>query len=182
MNCPSCGAPMRLAAATRACSCDYCKTDGGDCKADDSGVQFLDEAPEHDVPDVRGGVCGTRCWRRVKLNACKKCHGLLVRDGHIWRPLIEKMRAAASRSGRFPAPADPADLERKVDMPAVPPADGYAFLFRRRPCGDVDCERCEAALAGWRRADADCADAAAERRVAKLRRLAELGVVFKSLR
>src|SRR5208282_6081280 len=99
MNCPSCGAPMRLAAGNASLRCDYCMN-VVIAQADDSGKQFLDEVVELVCP-----VCTVPLWNAtqagVQGHACKQCHGQLLQIGFI-EGLIEQLRAIFSLMVRPP--------------------------------------------------------------------------------
>ena len=139
MNCPSCGAPMRLANGNTSLRCDYCKNVVV-VKADDSGVQFLEEVPDSLCP-----ACATPLWNAVlakeKLNACKQCHGLLVAMG-AFGDLIENMRAEHPEV-TVPIPSDPAELQRKVDCPLCHQRMDTHFYFGGGNAVMSTCERCE---------------------------------------
>jgi LSD1 subclass zinc finger protein len=114
MNCPSCGAPLRLAPGNTSLRCDYCKIVVAVAAADDTGVQFLDELPDRACP-----TCSAALWKAVlasvELDACKQCHGLLAPMG-TFEVLVEKMRALHAER-EFPAPADESLLDRKMTCP-----------------------------------------------------------------
>ncbi len=113
MNCPSCGAPLKLAPGNTSLRCDYCKLVVA-VTADDSGVQFLDE-----LRNLKCPACASELWRgvlaTVELCACKKCHGLLVPMGRF-ELLVEKMRDQHAER-EIPSPMDDAELDRKVNCP-----------------------------------------------------------------
>jgi len=113
MNCPSCGAPLKLAPGNIGLRCDYCKLMVA-IAADDSGVQFLEEAIELACP-----TCAAALWRAVlttiELHACKKCHGLLVPMGDF-EVLVEKMQVVHAER-EFPGAIDEKELDRKVMCP-----------------------------------------------------------------
>jgi len=113
MNCPSCGAPLKLAQGNTSLHCDYCKITVA-VVGDDTGVQFLEEAPELTCP-----ACSAALWRAVlttiELDACKKCHGLLVPMGDF-EVLVEKMRVVHTER-EFSGPIDESELDSKVMCP-----------------------------------------------------------------
>jgi len=113
MNCPSCGAPLKLVPGNTSLRCDHCKA-MVTVAADDTGVQFLDE-----VQDLNCPACAAELWHAVlatvELDACKKCHGLLVPMGWF-EPLVEKMHVLHTER-EIPGPADEGELDRKVMCP-----------------------------------------------------------------
>jgi LSD1 subclass zinc finger protein len=139
MNCPSCGAPLRLAPGNTSLRCDYCKIVVA-VAADDTGVQFLDEAPELVCP-----ACAAALWKSVlatvELDACKQCHGLLAPMGWF-EPLVEKMRALHAER-EFPAAADDAALDRKVLCPRCRQRMDTHYYFGGGHAVMSTCERCE---------------------------------------
>jgi Zn-finger nucleic acid-binding protein len=104
---------MRLQSGNASLRCEYCKT-VVTLTPDDAGMQFLEETPELECPS-----CAVALWNAVlagaQLHTCRRCHGLLVRMNAL-EPLVEAMRAGHPGT-EIPAPADPADLERKVVCP-----------------------------------------------------------------
>lgn len=139
MNCPSCGAPMRLQNGNTSMVCEHCKTVVA-LSADDDGYQFLDEAPELLCP-----LCAVALWNavlaRVPVRTCKRCHGLLTGMSAL-EPLVEAMRAT-NPGGAIPAPADPADLDRRIDCPQCHQRMNTDFYAGGGNVVISGCERCE---------------------------------------
>lgn len=104
---------MRLANGNASLRCEFCKT-VVTLTPDDAGMQFLEEAPDLECPS-----CAVALWNAVmagvQLHACRRCHGLLVAMNAL-EPLVEAMRASHPGS-EIPAPADPADLDRRINCP-----------------------------------------------------------------
>ena len=113
MNCPSCGAPLRMATDNGSLRCDYCHSvvmaQGGE-----TGMQFVDEAAELTCPN-----CAVALWSvmlaGLRLHACKQCHGMLVEMGEF-EALIEAMRVKHPDT-MIPMQPDAADLKQKVACP-----------------------------------------------------------------
>lgn len=130
---------MRLANGNASLRCEYCQTMVA-VAADDSGIQFLDEAPELLCP-----VCSAALWNavlaRVQLHTCKQCHGYLVAMNAL-EPLVEAMRATHPGS-EIPAPADPADLDRKIGCPRCHRHMDMDFYAGGGNVVVAGCERCE---------------------------------------
>lgn len=139
MNCPSCGAPMRLGSGNASLRCEYCKT-VVTLAADEDGYEFLDETPELLCP-----VCGIALWNavlaRVPVHVCKRCHGLLA-GMSVLEPLVEAMRATHPGS-EIPAPAVPADLDRKISCPKCRQRMDTDFYAGGGNVVIAACERCE---------------------------------------
>lgn len=130
---------MRLANGNISLRCDYCKS-LVITKADDAGVQFLDE-----VQELTCATCQAALWDAVlaalQVNACRKCHGLLVSMGGF-EALIEKMRALHAER-EIPGPADEAELDRKVLCPKCRQRMDTHYYFGGGHAVMSTCERCE---------------------------------------
>ncbi len=130
---------MRLVNGNASLRCDYCKSVVIP-KADDSGIQFLDEVVELTCP-----VCAASLWNAalasVQVNACKQCRGLLVKMGAI-EALIEQMRAVHDDSV-IPPPSDPGDLNRRVECPRCHQRMDTHFYYGGGHAVISGCERCE---------------------------------------
>jgi LSD1 subclass zinc finger protein len=139
MNCPSCGAPMRMASGNSSMRCDYCHTVVA-VQGDESGVQFVDEAQALTCPN-----CAVALWDAmlagVKIDACKRCHGLLVPMGSF-EALVERMRAEQLGS-EIPTADDAADLDRRVNCPRCKQKMDTHYYFGGGHAVMSTCEKCE---------------------------------------
>jgi LSD1 subclass zinc finger protein len=139
MNCPSCGAPLRMAAGNTNMRCDYCHALVA-VAGDETGVQFVDEAQLLTCPN-----CTVALWDAmlagVKISACKECHGLLVPMGSF-EALIERMRTEQMGSEIAPA-ANAADLDRRVSCPQCHQTMDTHYYFGGGHAVMSSCERCE---------------------------------------
>ncbi len=140
MNCPSCGAPMRLATGDASMRCDYCKTVVM-LPAGDAGVTFLDESTQGlNCPD-----CAIPLWNStlggIKLWACKRCKGMLISMSAL-EPLIEHLRDKCKDS-EIPSAPDPADLRRLVDCPKCHRHTDVHFYMGGGGAIIATCENCE---------------------------------------
>ena len=81
---------MRLTSGNASLRCDYCKNVVV-AKADDTGVQFLDEAQKLTCPTCAAALWGA-ILAEIQISACKQCHGLLVSMADF-ELLLEHMRA-----------------------------------------------------------------------------------------
>lgn len=139
MNCPSCGAPLRISDANTSLRCDYCHS-VVTVQADETGVQFVDEAQELICPN-----CTVPVWNAllagVRLDACKRCHGLLVPTGSF-EALIERMRAE-NLGSEIPALGDAADLDRRVSCPKCRQRMETHFYYGGGHAVMSTCERCD---------------------------------------
>jgi len=113
MNCPSCGAPMRLKPDEDSYKCEYCHSVFLPERSDD-GVRVLGEVsaqacPVCNLPLVNAAIA------KVRILYCSKCQGMLI-PMQALPTLIDELRA--SQSGTAPQPAaDGSDLQRKIECP-----------------------------------------------------------------
>lgn len=113
MNCPSCGAPMRLKPDTTSFKCEYCQSVYFPEKNDD-GVRVLDEPAGQDCP-----LCNAPLVHAVlagqRIAYCTGCGGMLVPMQEL-ESLIDELRAGQG-SAADPAAPDKDDLRRKIACP-----------------------------------------------------------------
>jgi Zn-finger nucleic acid-binding protein len=139
MNCPSCGAAMRLEPEKDCLQCDYCHNIFFPQK-DDEGVSVFPEASEDTCP-----VCNVPLMNasiaKVRIEYCTHCRGMLIPMG-VFMTLVEEMRAGQPGT-LIPPPPDPAELRQKLGCPHChKPMDTH---FYAGP-GNVilaDCDACE---------------------------------------
>jgi Zn-finger nucleic acid-binding protein len=114
MNCPSCGAPMRLKPDMTSFKCEYCLSVYLPETNADDGVRVLGEPSGQDCP-----ICSTGLMHatlsNIRIRYCTKCHGMLVAM-EILQSLVEDLQAE-KRAGTIQPPADAADLRRKINCP-----------------------------------------------------------------
>jgi len=114
VNCPNCGAAMRMEAARECLVCDFCKTlHFPEPNAD--GVRVLGEpvetaCPVCEEPLVLAAAAGER------LLYCGRCRGLLIPMGSFVE-IVRTLRARHCQSAGKPAPVNPRDLERRLRCP-----------------------------------------------------------------
>ena len=130
---------MRLATGNTSLRCDYCKLVVA-VQADETGVQFLDEAPELTCP-----TCAAALWKSVlaamEVHACKTDRGLLVPMGDF-AALIDRMRGLHEER-EYPGPVDAAELQRKVMCPRCHERMDTHYYFGGGHAVMSTCERCE---------------------------------------
>ena len=138
MNCPSCGAALRLKADEVSLTCDYCKS-AYLPEMGDEGVRVLGEAAAELCP-----VCGIPMMHAAianeRIKYCTRCRGMLV-PMEAFTALIDELRAG--RHGHAPAtPADPRDLERRLDCPVCHHRMDTHFYGGPGNVVIDDCSRC----------------------------------------
>jgi Zn-finger nucleic acid-binding protein len=138
MNCPSCGAPMRLAHGDASLRCDYCRSVVV-VETDDMGVHDQDQAEGLACP-----VCASSLWNatlsRFPVRACQRCHGLLIAM-ELFDALIEALRDRDERI-RIPDAADPGDLKRITICPKCRQRMDTHFYYGGGSAVISGCERC----------------------------------------
>ncbi|MGD0941909.1 MAG: zf-TFIIB domain-containing protein [Terracidiphilus sp.] len=142
MNCPSCGAPMKLKADAQSFKCEYCQSVYFPEKNDD-GVRVLEEPSGHDCP-----VCMVPLMHaylgKSPVIYCTKCNGMLIAMA-MMEATIEAVRAERRGETAPPAP-DKDDLRRKINCPQCHrPMDAH---FYGGP-GNVVIDSCEECSVIW---------------------------------
>ena len=118
MNCPSCGAAMRLKPDMTSFRCDYCQRVFLPEANEDDGVRVLGEPSGQSCP-----ICTTNCATglvhatldNIRICYCTKCRGMLVPMGSL-SALVDAVKGE-KRGGAIQPPADAADLQRKTNCP-----------------------------------------------------------------
>ncbi len=113
MNCPNCGAAMRLEKDREYFTCDYCKSLHFPAPNAD-GIRVLGEPSELEcplcwVPLVHAAAGGQR------VLYCERCRGLLAAMD-VFLVMLEELRAAR-RSGSQPRPTNWDELRRQILCP-----------------------------------------------------------------
>lgn len=141
MNCPSCGAPMRLKPGEDSYKCDYCQSVYYPEQNED-GVRVL-EAADETCP-----ICNTTLSHASLLNTrilyCTKCRGMLVAM-EIFKSLISKEQILQGGSMIQPT-ADTSDLQRKINCPQCHHSmDTHLYAGP----GNVVIDSCDHCLVNW---------------------------------
>lgn len=113
MNCPSCGAAMRLNADEDYLKCDYCKSIFFPAK-DDEGVSVLavasgEACPVCAVPLIHASLS------KIRMRYCTRCRGMLI-PMDVFLALVEELREGDPGTLIAPTP-DCHDLQRKINCP-----------------------------------------------------------------
>ncbi len=113
MNCPSCGAPLRLEGNDEGFACDYCKNIYYPDKNDD-GVRVLGEPAPETCP-----VCAIPLMHAIlaheRIRYCTRCRGMLI-PMDMFQPLIEELKSGLATHA-VPHPPDRRQLDRHIDCP-----------------------------------------------------------------
>jgi len=113
MNCPSCGAPLRLEGHEEGLACDYCKSVYY-AEKNDQGVRVLDDTAEECCP-----VCTIplrhAIFARERIRYCTRCRGMLV-EMERFGVLLQELKGQTLGTA-VPQPPDARELERRICCP-----------------------------------------------------------------
>jgi len=142
MNCPSCGAPMHLAAGSDYLKCEFCKSILL-ADPDDEGVRVLNEESSQSCP-----ICSIPLWNAtlsgIRIQSCKKCKGMLV-SMEVFPDLLEQLRAKQTAVA-IPTVADATELRRKINCPKChKPMDAHFYYGG----GSVVIDGCDPCCLNW---------------------------------
>jgi len=113
MNCPNCGARMRLDEGADHWSCDFCLTLHAP-DPDEDGLSLLGAAQE-DCPLCRRPL-NHAVLAGVRLLSCPECHGILMpMEGFV--PVAERLRANLPGTSIPLAPPPERQLQRRITCP-----------------------------------------------------------------
>ena len=114
MNCPSCGAPLRLTENDESLRCEYCRGVYTP-PPNEEGVRLLGEAsllacPVCAAPLEQAALAGHR------IQYCTGCQGMLV-SMNDFVALIGELRSKHPSSGSVQTAADREGLQRRINCP-----------------------------------------------------------------
>jgi Zn-finger nucleic acid-binding protein len=114
MNCPTCGAPLRLEEGKDHFVCAYC---GGlhFPEKNDDGVRVLGEPSGLQCPVCADGLAAAALNGRRVLY-CERCRGMLVAMG-VFVELIDELRARRGGNGAIPHAAASGEVQRHTVCP-----------------------------------------------------------------
>ena len=139
MNCPSCGAPMRLDSGAESLTCTYCGNIVFPEKNDD-GVRVLGGATEDTCP-----VCSLALvdasFAGARLRYCTRCRGMLFAM-EVFADLVPALRSGHEGDGVIAPAPDPSDLQRRLSCPHCHQAMETHFYAGPGNVILSDCEHC----------------------------------------
>lgn len=142
MNCPSCGAAMRLNTDEDHFRCDYCKAVFFPAK-DDEGVSVLAIPSGEDCP-----ICAVPLMHaalaKIRIRYCTKCRGMLI-PMEVFLALVDELRENEQGTLIAPTP-DAHDLQRKINCPHC--HQRMDTHFYNGP-GNVIIDDCETCSLNW---------------------------------
>jgi Zn-finger nucleic acid-binding protein len=141
MNCPNCGAPLRLRDGDDFLTCDYCQSTVYPERTEE-GVRVLSGAsdfacPVCSLPLVHAALDGRRIYY------CEHCRGMLI-CMDLFVPLLEDLRARRDISAAVCRRPEESELRRQVSCPQC---QGRMDTHYYAGPGNIvidDCSRC-----GW---------------------------------
>lgn len=114
MDCPSCGAPLRLTENDDSLRCAYCRVVYAPPRTED-GIRVLGEASSLACP-----VCAAPLQQAAlaghRIQYCTRCQGMLV-PMDVFMALLDEMRSGRAGAGSIQPPPDRHGLERRIDCP-----------------------------------------------------------------
>ncbi len=114
MNCPNCGAPMRLQDGRECLTCDYCKSEYFPEKNED-GIRVLDDPSELPCP-----VCAVPLAHAIleshQILCCTRCRGSLI-PAPVFVLILQDLRARRGDASTIPHPPGPQELQRRIQCP-----------------------------------------------------------------
>jgi Zn-finger nucleic acid-binding protein len=114
MNCPNCGAAMRLKEDADYLLCDYCETPHFPDPNSD-GVRVLGVAAEISCP-----ICAILLTHasvaKERIFYCERCRGMLISMG-VFTEIVEDLRSRREISVDAARPPDWKDLDRRIHCP-----------------------------------------------------------------
>ena len=138
MNCPACGAPMRLESGAESLTCDYCGNIVFPDKTDD-GVRVLSGPTDESCP-----ICGIplvdASFASARLRYCTRCRGMLVAMD-VFADLVQSLRTG-QEGGVIPQATDRRELDRRLTCPHCHQAMDTHFYAGPGNVILSDCERC----------------------------------------
>ena len=142
MNCPSCGAPMKLKTDMQSFKCEYCQSVYFPEKNDD-GVRVLDEQSGQDCPVCSAPMMHAYLGRNPAIY-CTKCNGMLIAMGML-ETMIDQLRSELA-AVTAPPVTDKDDLRRKINCPQCHrPMDAHLYGGP----GNVVIDSCEECSLIW---------------------------------
>jgi Zn-finger nucleic acid-binding protein len=140
MNCPSCGAPLRVQEGRDAFVCEYCSAVYRPEK-NEEGICVLGEPSETQCPVCQVPLVAASMLRQGFLY-CTRCRGSLIAMP-VFVSLVEELRARGGHAGEAQPAPDPRELERRLHCPKC---GGVMDTHYYAGGGNViidDCSRCE---------------------------------------
>ena len=140
MNCPNCGAPMRLQDGREGLACDYCKSVYFPEKNED-GIRILDGPSELSCP-----VCAVPLAHAIldahRILYCTRCRGSLI-PAPAFVLIVRDLRAHQADASATPHPPDPQELQRRIQCPQCHRAMDTHYYAGPGNIVIDDCPQCE---------------------------------------
>ncbi len=143
MNCPNCGAAMRLKDDADYLICDYCETPHfPDPNADGVRVLGVDAGiacPVCAVSLVHASVA------RERIFYCQRCRGMLI-SMNVFTEIVADLRSRREMTADAASPPDWKDLGRRIHCPKCRATmDTHPYLGP----GNIIIDTCEPCVVNW---------------------------------
>jgi LSD1 subclass zinc finger protein len=140
MNCPSCGAPVRLEEGASSAFCEYCQAT---CLAEknEEGVRAYDQRSELSCPICQEPLLHATMARQ-RILYCTRCRGSLI-SMPVFVVLIEVLRARRGEAVEIAPPPDPQHLRRTTFCPQCGSRMDTHYYAGGGNVVIDDCSRCE---------------------------------------
>jgi len=143
MNCPNCGAAMRLKDDADYLLCDYCQTPHFPDPNSD-GVRVLGVEAQISCP-----VCAISLTHasvaRERIFYCERCRGTLISMA-VFTEIVDDLRARREITVAAPHPPDWRDLDRRIHCPKCSSTmDTHPYCGP----GNIIIDTCEPCVVNW---------------------------------
>ena len=139
MNCPSCGAAMRLETDRAYFLCDYCGSVYFP-EANQDGVRILGEQASMPCPVCTSPLVHASIGDH-RMIYCEHCRGMLI-SMDVFMAIVEDLRSRHENVADSMPPPDPRDLDRRIRCPQCQQwMDTHPYYGPGNVIID-DCERC----------------------------------------
>lgn len=137
MNCPACGAPMKLASGEDSLTCPYCHSVYFPEKNDD-GVRVLGDSGE--MCPICSIALNDASLDQVPIRYCTRCRGMLI-PMEDFAALVNAVRDAGG-GAVVRSKSDPEELKRRLTCPHCHGSMDTHFYAGPGNVIISDCERC----------------------------------------
>lgn len=143
MNCPNCGAPMRIKDDADYLICDYCETPHFPDPNSD-GVRVLGVEAEFSCP-----ICAVSLVHasvaRERIFYCQRCRGMLI-SMNVFSEIVADLRSRRETTADPAHPPDWKDLDRRIQCPRC-----RVTMDTHPYCGpgNIIIDTCEPCVLNW---------------------------------
>ena len=143
MNCPNCGAPMKLVVDKIYYFCEYCSTTYSP-EANPDGVRSLGQPSQFSCPICKDPL-SFAAIEDAPVLYCERCRGVLI-PVEYFVTTIEKRRRHLNHRPVVPSPLDMQELDRRIACPQCgKPMDTHPYGGP----GNIVIDNCPACRVNW---------------------------------